>query len=173
MAYCTRCSGRASMFAPASIKTKTFVSVGSTAAMPGRSIPGSVRSLIALAATAAPVCPALTIASALSCFTRSTARLTDESFFRRTASTAPIAHLHDLTSRGRSRCGRRCSRASSVRPQSSVVVADEKEFRDVRILLQRHDCTATRLGGPKSPPMASSAIFIGCGSLRTYGRMQN
>jgi len=58
---------------------------GSTAAMPGRSIPGRVRSLIALAATAAPVCPALTTASALSYFTRSTARLIDESFFRRTA----------------------------------------------------------------------------------------
>src|SRR5438093_13588808 len=43
------------MFAPASIKTKTFVSVGSTAAIPGRSIPGKVRSLIVPAATAAPV----------------------------------------------------------------------------------------------------------------------
>ena len=40
---------------PASINTKTFVSVGMTAAIPGRSMPGSVRNLIVLAATAAPV----------------------------------------------------------------------------------------------------------------------
>src|SRR5437764_20204 len=41
-----------------------------------------------VAATAAPVCPALTMASAWPCLTRSTARLTEESFLRRTASTA-------------------------------------------------------------------------------------
>ncbi len=44
-----------------------FVSVGMIAAMPGRSTPGKVRSLIVVAATAAPVCPALTMASALPC----------------------------------------------------------------------------------------------------------
>ncbi len=53
--------------------------------MPGRSIPSSVRNLIMLAATAAPVWPALTIAAASPRLTKSTARLTDESFFRRTA----------------------------------------------------------------------------------------
>jgi hypothetical protein len=52
-------------------------------------MPGSVRSLMVLAATAAPVWPALTTASASPFFTRSTARLIDESFFLRTASTAP------------------------------------------------------------------------------------
>jgi hypothetical protein len=52
-------------------------------------MPGSVRSLIVVAATAAPVWPALTIAAASPFFTRSTARLTEESFLRRTASTAP------------------------------------------------------------------------------------
>ena len=50
-------------------------------------MPGRVRSLIVVAATAAPVCPALTTASASPFLTRSTARLIDESFFRRTEST--------------------------------------------------------------------------------------
>ena len=45
---------------------------------------------------AAPVWPALTIASASPFFTRSTARLTDESFFRRTAFDRAVAHLDDL-----------------------------------------------------------------------------
>ncbi len=45
-------------------------------------------------------------------------------------------------------------------------VADEKKFADVRIFAQRHHCTGTRFGGPKSPPMASKAIFIEAQTLR-------
>ena len=59
-------------------------------------MPGRVRNLIVVAATAAPVCPALTIAAASPFFTRSTARLTEESFFRRTDVDGAIAHLDDL-----------------------------------------------------------------------------
>ena len=64
MAYWSRWMGLASGLAPASMRTKRLLSVGIVVAMPARSMPGRVRSLIELAATAAPVCPALTTASA-------------------------------------------------------------------------------------------------------------
>ncbi len=96
IAYWSRWIGLASGLAPASMRMKRLLSVGIVEAMPARSTPGSVRSLIVLAATAAPVWPALTTASALPCLTRSTARLTDESFFLRTEATASSPMLHDL-----------------------------------------------------------------------------
>ena len=55
-------------------------------------MPGSIRSLIVAAATAAPVCPALTTACASPDFTRSTAREMEESFFLRTAS-SPLSDI--------------------------------------------------------------------------------
>jgi hypothetical protein len=45
-------------------------------------------------------------------------------------------------------------------------IANKKEFADVGILAQRERGAATRLGGPKSPPIASSAIFMRGSTLR-------
>ena len=136
-----------------------------TAAMPGRSTPGSVRNLIVVAATAAPVWPALTIASASPFFTRSTARLTDESFFRRTGFDRAVAHLHDLGG------------VDDFDPAVVAAVllqfgfdlrrvADEKEFVDVRILAQRHDRAADKIRRTKIATHGIQRDFHRVGNLR-------
>ena len=175
MAYCNMCSARGSLFAPASIKTKMFVSDGITAAIPGRSTPGSVRNLIVVAATAAPVCPALTIAVASPFLTRSTARLTDESFFRRTASTAPslisttcVACTISMR-RSLQRC---CFSSFSIRGVSPT----RNSFAIWGYSFSAMTAPPTIFGGPKSPPMASSAIFIGarfCGFQGMNAKSKN
>ena len=125
-----------------------FVSEGKMAAMPGRSIPGSVRNLIVVAATAAPVWPALTIAAASPFFTRSTARLTDESFLRLTDSTAP-----SVISTTWVECTISTRRSLHLCFFSSASicagVADEEEFVDLWIFAQRHDCTADEVRRPE------------------------
>jgi len=63
-------------------------SFGRGEAIPERSTPGMCRHLIVAAATAAPVLPALTTASASPRFTRSTETLMEESFFCLTDFTA-------------------------------------------------------------------------------------
>lgn len=59
-------------------------SFGRADAIPARSTPGKVRNFRVAAATAPPVFPAETKASARPSFTMSIAMLMDESFFRRT-----------------------------------------------------------------------------------------
>jgi hypothetical protein len=119
-----------------------------------------VRSLIALAATAAPVCPALTTASAFPYFTRSTARLMDESFLRRTASTA--RSLMSTTCVAWTISIRRSLQPSFFNCASICAASPTRE----RLLIWGYSrraitAPATRFGGPKSPPIASKAIFIG------------
>ena len=60
-------------------------SAGRAEAMPGRSTPGSMRHLTVVAATAAPVWPAETRATASPRFTMSAAMVIELSFFARTA----------------------------------------------------------------------------------------
>ena len=137
MAYCRRCSARASLFAPASIRTKMFVSDGITAAIPGRSMPGSVRSLIVVAATAAPVCPALTMAAALAFFHQIDRAADGRIFFPPDGLDRAVGHLDYL---------------GGVDDLDAAVVAtvllqllldlrrvaDEEQLIDVRIFPQRH-----------------------------------
>ena len=156
------CSGRGSLFAPASMRTNTFVSDGMTAAIPGRSTPGSVRNFICVAATAAPVCPALTIAAASPFFTKSTARLTDESFFRRTASTA--RSLISTTCVAWTISIRRSLQFCFFNSASICGVSPtRKSFPIWEYASSAMTAPPTMWGGPKSPPIASRAIFIGAG----------
>src|ERR1700733_14536016 len=85
MANWTRLSGLESGFAPASMRTKTLLSVGKRQATAGRSIPLRVRSLSTDAAPAAPGGPAETTAGADPLLTRSTAPQIEASFLVRTA----------------------------------------------------------------------------------------
>ena len=98
----TRCSGRASAFAPASISTVGPRRVGITIAMPGRMTPGRRRTWSSEAASAAPVFPAETTAAASPSPTARTARTSDESGLPRTASAGfssiSIASVHGTSS---------------------------------------------------------------------------
>src|SRR5206468_2439235 len=93
-------------------------------------------------------------------FTRSKARLTDESFFRLTAD-----HARSLLSTTCVACV--ISIRLSLQPcfLSSASIRTESPTRYSLLICwySRSAITApaTRLGGPKSPPIASRAIFIG------------
>ena len=85
-AYWTRFSGVESGLAPMSRRTTGPFAVIIWTASAGRSTPGSRPRRRTAAAIPAPVCPAVTTASAWPFLTRSTATRIDESFFSRSAS---------------------------------------------------------------------------------------
>ena len=85
-AYWTRFSGVESGLAPMSRRTTGPLAVIIWTASAGRSTPGSRPRRRTAAAIPAPVCPAVTTASAWPFLTRSTATRIDESFFSRSAS---------------------------------------------------------------------------------------
>ncbi len=148
----TRCSGRASAFAPASMRTLGPRFVGMTIAMPGRWTPGSRRMCRSDAASIAPVFPAETTTSASPSATARTARTSDESVFARTASTAwsSIEIDSDASTSGRpwdSRPGG---------PNSVGRISDEAAAA----------APATISSGERSPPRASTATRITGRTLR-------
>ena len=159
MAFCTRCEGSASGFAPASMSTQCLPSEGMMLAIAGRSTPGSVRSLMSEAVTAAPVCPALTTACAFPSFTKSTAREMELSFFRRTAS-SPLSAISTT-----------CvvwmiSMRPSLQPCffSSASMRGVSPVRNIFVICGYSPSARTApwmiFSGAWSPPIASSAIFI-------------
>src|SRR3990170_2842912 len=84
-AYCTRCLGFGSMFAPTSRRIVRPLRFGSTTAIAGRSTPARTPSVNMAIAIAAPVLPAEMKASASPSRTSSAATRIDESRFRRRA----------------------------------------------------------------------------------------
>ena len=145
-----------------------FVSEGKTAAMPGRSIPGSVRNLIVVAATAAPVWPALTTASASPFFTRSTARLIGGILFSPDGFDGADRSSPPPGWNARSRSGDRCNCAFSARLRS-VGCRRRGRVCDLRILAQRHDRAADEIGRPKIATHGVQSDFHRVRNLRTFG----
>src|SRR2546428_131756 len=84
-ANCRRCHGLGSTLAPASRRIVNFLRFGSTAAIAGRSTPGSTPITNIEIAIAAPVFPAEIKAAALPSLTSSAATLSEESRLRRSA----------------------------------------------------------------------------------------
>jgi hypothetical protein len=120
---------------------------GSTVAMAGRCTPGMRPIRSSAAATAAPVLPALTMADACPSLTASAARTTDESFLRRTAAagSSSIATISDAGSTSRLPV----SPSASGWPTSTTgMPCCSTAWR----------APATISAGPRSPPMASTAI---------------
>src|ERR1700737_2000004 len=156
-ANCTRYSGLASAFAPASSSRQRPVAVGMTAPIPGRSTPGIRRSPKRPAAITAPLLPALTKPAARPSSTIWTPRTIDDAFLLRTAwaGCSSIA----IT-----------SAASSIWAQlpapALARAASTLSFWPTKMTsMPSSRCAwtppATTWSGAKSPPMASSAIFIG------------
>ena len=99
----SRCSARASAFAPASSSTEGPSRAGSETAIAGRSTPGRRRRWSSPAASTAPVFPAETIASASPSATARMAETSVESGFDRTASVglSAISITSSASRRGR------------------------------------------------------------------------
>ena len=83
IANCARFRGVLSGFAPASISRKRLRWLGILATRPGRSIPGKVLTRTLVAATVAPVCPGVTMASTSRLLSNFAQTVIDESFFAR------------------------------------------------------------------------------------------
>ena len=144
-ANCSRCSARASAFAPASSSTDGPSRAGSETAIAGRSTPGRRRRWSSPAASTAPVFPAETIASASPSATARTAETRVESGFDRTASVG-LSAISITSSAGRER------QAARVEPGR----ADDEHVDPVGSRLRRRRPRPRQ--GPLSPPSASTAI---------------
>ncbi len=145
-ANCTRCSGRASAFAPASMRTLRPRFVGMTIAIPGRWTPGRRRMWRSDAASIAPVFPAETTASASPSATARTAG--------RATSQASIAPR-----RRRGRPSRSTRPPRRARDRGSRVPAARRGWAGSRGT-QRRLHPATISSGARSPPSASTATRI-------------
>ena len=143
----TRCSGRASAFAPASIRTVGPRLPGITIAIPGRRTPGSRRTWRSEAASTAPVFPAETTAAASPSPTARAERTSDESGFARTAS-AGFSSIAIACSHGTSSSPWASSPAG---PKRTGSIASEAAWT----------APATTSPGALSPPRASIATRIG------------
>ena len=143
-ANCSRCSARASAFAPASSKTDGPSRAGRETAIAGRNTPGRRRRCIRPAASTAPVFPADTIASASPSATARTAETSVESGFDRTASVG-FSAISITSTAGRS--GKPFV-SSPGGPMMSTSIPSAAAAT----------APATTSSGPLSPPSASTAI---------------
>src|SRR3954451_5884930 len=143
----TRCSGRASAFAPASIRTDGPRNAGRTTAIAGRARPGRRRISSSPAASIAPVFPAETTASARPSATARQATTRELSGLPRTASAGfssmPISSVASISSRPP------VSRPAG--PTRTGVTWSERAAR----------APATISPGARSPPSASTATRTG------------
>ena len=133
--------------------------LGSTVAMAGRSMPGSVFSTNREIAISAPVLPALTQAWAAPDFTRLTATRMDESFLKRKAcaggSSMPTTSV----------AGRICRRGPVLAPAArrAPSSASRGPTRIMTVsgrLRWNASAAGTVTRGPWSPPMQSTAMTI-------------
>ncbi len=140
----SRCSGRASAFAPESISTDGLNRAGTTTAIAGRNTPGMRRMFSSPAASIAPVFPADTTASASPSPTARHAATRLESGFDRTAS-AGFSCI-SITSAASTRSRPWVSRPAGPKTTTS------RPSRDAST------APAITSAGPRSPPRASTAI---------------
>src|SRR2546429_2952633 len=155
-ANCRRCHGLGSTLAPASRRIVNFLRFGSTAAIAGRSTPGSTPITNIEIAIAAPVFPAEIKAAALPSLTSSAATLSEESRLRRSAcdgrSPMPTTWEAWRTSSPRLGAPRRVtSRSMAARSPTRMTEAPNSRTAAT--------APSTTTAGPWSPPMASTATF--------------
>ena len=142
----SRCSGRASAFAPASIRTDGPRLLGIGTPIAGRITPGIRRSSISPAASIAPVFPAETTASA------------DPSATARTAATRELSGFERTASAGFSSISITSAASWSSSPPVSSPAGPKSTGTIVSLAASR--APATTSAGPRSPPIASTAIRI-------------
>ena len=147
VANCSRCSGRASAFAPASMRTDGPSRAGMGTAIAGRITPGRRRSSSRPAANMAPVFPAETTASASPFATARTAETSELSGLPRTAS----AGLSSIS-----------MTPFVLRSSSPCVSVPAEPYRmGASVSPAASSAPATTSAGPRSPPIASTAIRVG------------
>ena len=164
----TKCWGLHSIFAPASSRqARCPPEVGTTVTMAGRSTPFKRPKLVTAKASTAPELPALTTAPASPDLTCLKAIWSEDSCLLRSAATgeSPIVIVWDACWMVRSEDS--FSRAWA----SSRVIISRLPTRSTSIPYSRTAWTApsTTARGAKSPPIASTAIYIVvCGERGAY-----
>ena len=166
----TRWCASAPIEAPRSSTIDSPRSVGHSAAMAGRSMPGMVFKLNFAMAMRAPVLPADTAASASPFFTASSASHIDD--FQRPWRSAWLGFSSILTATSvwttrDTATSARCSRSSG-----STTAASPKKMNSLSgWRLSASPAPGTTTAAPRSPPMASSAIrtFFGMDRRRSLG----
>src|SRR3990170_4288269 len=160
-AHWKRWRGLGSTLAPASMSTVKPDRLGSAAAMAGRSTPGRTPMTYMPMAMAAPVLPAETRAWHSPSLQSSAATRREESRLRRSAcdggSAMPTTCVAWRTVIGRSCALRRTISRSTAALSPTSTEASPNSRAAVT-------APSTTTAGPKSPPMASTAIFIGRGA---------
>ena len=133
------------------------LSVGQSAAIAGRSMPGSILRLNFAIAISAPVLPADTATSASPFLTASMASHIDD--FQRPLRSAwlGLSSIRTATSVCTSRQARLEPRMGGEQRVDPGLVAEQDELA-VGMLRQRQAAPGTTTEGPWSPPMASSAM---------------
>src|ERR1700730_10506644 len=156
-AYWTRCSGLASVLAPTSRRKQFFpLAVGMIDPIAGRSMPGRRCCPKRAAAITAPLLPALTKPLARPSSTIVQARTIDEFFFVRTACTgcSSMAITSGASSISAHFPAPYAASAASTFSLTPTKITSTPSSR------WAWTPPATTCSGAKSPPMASSAIFM-------------
>ena len=164
----SRYSGRASAFAPASMRTVGPARAGITTAIAGRRTPGRRRMCRSDAASIAPVLPAETTASASPSATARTARTSEESGLARTASTGWSSI--SMRSRGLDEPADRACRGLEPRrgPARSRRTPRQRHRRRSRPVRGRRPARRRRRGSC-AEYLHESAMAPGCGAARRRG----
>ena len=170
LANWSKCSGRASTFAPQSIKSDTPVSVGIIGARGGLLIPLIRPTIVCPPTSTAPELPAETKASASFCFTIFIPITIDDCFFLRIACTGGSAisiisgaSTISICSFGYSYLFNSSRTASSCPTRNTLISSLDKTASTAPLTIST---------GALSPPIASRATFVivcmVCSSLCIY-----
>src|SRR5512140_1969048 len=163
---CRRWAALQSTFAPASTRTTGPCGVGMVAAIAGRSTPWIFLRIRNPPAMTAPEFPALTKEDAFpSATSRSPTRIDESRFFRRAM--AGMSHI-STTSEA---CSTSMSAPETSIPRNSARIRSSWPTRIRERPFVRADSTAPRTisRGAWSPPIASTAIFIGWKRVSVFG----
>ena len=136
---------------------------GTTGASAARSRPSSMWSLRIAAATRLPVLPQLTAATASPLFTSSIARIIDESFFRLMASRGLSSIV--MTSEAWLNSTDGCPAIPALTRRGCSTAVSPMRTRGLKsgYSAKASLAASTTSAGPRSPPMASTAILPGVG----------
>ena len=170
IARSTRCRASAPTEAPRSSTTDWPRCVGQSAAKAGRSMPGRVRRQIFAIAISAPVLPAETAASASPFLTASIAIHIEET--RRPWRSATLGFSSMRIDTAACRTSERSASAGKAASSAEIAVPSPNSRKNVSgRRWSARAAPAMVAAGPKSPPIASSAIRTGGAIVVSNSRM--
>ena len=159
--------GCGSRFTPTSISTNTLSGAGINTARPGRSTPSSVRSLSSAAVINAPVLPAETIGVCLALFDEVDGAAHRAVFLAPHRLHGRIVHLDDLAGVDNFDAGVRQPVLAQFRFDPRLVANQNRDAKCGRCCAALPPRPRRGFAGAKSPPIASTAIFM----IRRYAAL--